>query len=377
MEEAAINMPINMRNKTCALVGRAPARTIAGIIAGLLVSLSVALSFVGVVGIFGHLVSAPVSAQESRSAENDAAGVSEEAKRQFVAALRAYKERRIDDAVEILQRLHKQYPYNVAVLNNLAVVAFDKGDTDKAIALLRRALSTDRDIMATYNNLTAVYEIKAAMAYRNALNIPNNVEPPPLNMIGDFSRMPKRVNGKLAGAKSTERGRAIAREILNEQGIDRPFVDDPVQNNGQERKPPKKVTKQPAQAAPAEGEELAAMSQAREDELVETVTRWANAWSNRDLPTYYDSYIKNHSTKRMSHDEWKAARAQRLQAPRTIEITLVDFEVTQATQAAAQVEFVQQYRSNTLSSDALKRLYLVREDDKWKIRREIVLRRLK
>lgn len=287
-------------------------------------------------------------------------------------ALRAYEEERLDDAERTLKRLLDRHPRSVAVLNNLAVIALAREDSDAAIALLRRALETDHAVMTTYLNLTAVYERKAAEAYRRALSANGKAEPLTLSLITTLDAAPARGEP----APVAPRGEQIAREIIESEKTDTPFVDDPPP--AQAAKAAKAKAKAAAKKAPkvkppaAEG-----LSEEQEDAIVQALNRWADAWSSRDLEGYYRSYTRRHAPRRMSHEEWKKFRAERLTAPKSIEVRLVDFAVTNASKNKAQVEFVQQYRSNLLRSDSLKRLYLVREDDDWKIAREIVLRRLK
>ena len=341
-------------------------------------------------------------------------------------AIAAYEEGRLGEAEQSLQELLNKYPRSVAVLNNLAVVALERGRLDEAVDLLRRALASNRAVMTTYLNLTAVYERKAAEAYRRALSIGDEaVAELSLNMVATLDEV--REGGAVAQTPDERRGEDVVREIIESDEVDEPFVDDPARGeapvakasdkaaqssapkspapkssaskSSEEAKEPEpavaspyrssggssegasgkaaQATKKPPQSPQSTEEALVEWSPEQEDAIIEAVNRWADAWSNRDLTEYYQSYTRKHSPRRMSHEEWREFRAVRLSAPKSIDVSLVDFEVRSASEDKAQVEFVQKYRSDLLSSDAVKRLYLVREDDDWKITREIVIKRLK
>ena len=253
----------------------------------------------------------------------------------FRHAAEAYSEGRFDDARAAFEKLARRFPDNPVVLNNLAVVAVEQGDTDRAVRLLKRAIATDRVIHAGYRNLSAIYAHLASLSYRDALSLDSS-RTPPLRL-------------DLLGKPSTETGTAAVAEAAAEAA------------RAKEIREP--LVRDPEAQAPSE----------REREVASAVRRWARAWAHQDTDAYFASYVGEYTPPGESHRDWERKRRERVTAPRRIEVSLSDLHVRMDGEGKARVTFRQKYRSNLLSSLVIKQLDMERVEGEWKIALERVI----
>ena len=75
------------------------------------------------------------------------------------------------EAKKILLKIKESKPNNYQVVNNLAYIEAKQGDIDKAIKILRRSISKNKDIDIIYKNLTNLYAFQANILYEEALSI--------------------------------------------------------------------------------------------------------------------------------------------------------------------------------------------------------------
>lgn len=109
--------------------------------------------------------------------------------------------------------------------------------------------------------------------------------------------------------------------------------------------------------------------------LMQAVQAWADDWASGDVEAYLAHYARDFGSPTAGFRQW-AARKRALAAGKTFqEIDLSDLSlfrypssstVEQGRELAVAV-FRQAYRSNNFSSDSRKRLYLVREDGRWRV----------
>lgn len=106
-------------------------------------------------------------------------------------------------------------------------------------------------------------------------------------------------------------------------------------------------------------------------ELISMSQAWAQAWSRRNIEDYLAFYASGFEPgKRLTREQWRARRRQRLAALSFVEVTISDFQISILSADRATVRFVQDYRSDTLNDFGFKTLNLVREGGSWKILRE-------
>jgi tetratricopeptide (TPR) repeat protein len=267
------------------------------------------------------------------------------------------------EAIEVFRKLTEDYPELPEPYNNLAVIYASQGQYDKARAALEKSIRTHPSYATAYENLGDVYAKLASQAYDKALKL-------------DSSN---------AGAQNKL---ALVRELVGNSPRDAA----PVRIAAAETKPapvkpaaakPAVAKAAPAKAAPAgAGAPKPAAPQAsasspaaaEQEEVIAAVKAWAQAWSRKDADAYLAFYARDFRTPRgEARAEWEKARRQRLQAPKSISVTVEEPKVTRREDARASVTFRQDYKSDFLSSRSTKTLVMVKsEGGRWQIQQEQV-----
>jgi tetratricopeptide (TPR) repeat protein len=262
------------------------------------------------------------------------------------------------EAIEMFRNLTEDYPELPEPYNNLAVIYASQGQYDKARAALEKSIRTHPSYATAYENLGDVYAKLASQAYDKALKL-------------DSSN---------AGAQNKL---ALVRELVGNS----PREAAPVRIAAAETKPaaakPAPAKAAPAKAAPAKAEapkpaapqaSASSPAAAEQEEVVAAVKAWAQAWSRKDADAYLAFYAKDFRTpKGEARGEWEKARRQRLQAPKSISVTVEELKVARRDDARASVTFRQDYKSDFLSSRNTKTLVMVKADGgRWLIEQEQV-----
>jgi hypothetical protein len=104
--------------------------------------------------------------------------------------------------------------------------------------------------------------------------------------------------------------------------------------------------------------------------VLETVSRWARAWSAQDVPNYLGSYAEDFRTPNgSSRENWEKQRRNRITNKNHIDITVESPKVTIDGNTAT-VNFRQVYQSDSLTEQSDKILVLTKRDGNWKIQQE-------
>jgi tetratricopeptide (TPR) repeat protein len=263
-------------------------------------------------------------------------------------------------AIEMFRKLTDDYPELPEPYNNLAVIYASQGQYDKARAALEKSIRTHPSYATAYENLGDVYAKLASQAYDKALKL-------------DSSN---------AGAQNKL---ALVRELVGNSSREAA----PVKIAAAEQKsaPAKPAAAKPAQAAaaaPAAGAKPAAQKAATQkpapqaapdqEAVIAAVKAWAEAWSRKDADAYLAFYAKDFRTpKSEPRAAWEKSRRERVQAPKSISVTVAEPRVSQRDDARASVTFRQEYKSDFLSSRSVKTLEMVKsEGGRWLIQQERV-----
>ncbi len=111
-------------------------------------------------------------------------------------------------------------------------------------------------------------------------------------------------------------------------------------------------------------------------EVVDALRGWAAAWTEQRTDDYLSLYAAGFEPPDgLGRAAWEAARRARIERPRWIRVALTLVEVEPDGPDAAEVRFVQSYRSERYKDLVRKRMRLVREDGGWKIAAESSLGR--
>ena len=102
------------------------------------------------------------------------------------------------------------------------------------------------------------------------------------------------------------------------------------------------------------------------------VEAWARAWSAKDVKGYLAAYASGFETPGgEKRDAWEKQRAERIERPKSIEVS-VKFQSVKVAGDEAVVVIRQGYKSDTLKSNSTKTLKLVRTGGRWLIQQERV-----
>ena len=104
------------------------------------------------------------------------------------------------------------------------------------------------------------------------------------------------------------------------------------------------------------------------DDVIKSVMGWAAYWSARNIDGYLSSYSDSYSPESgISRDQWAEQRKTRLIRPRYIQVEIEEPRVTMMGEEHAQVNFFQNYRSDTYSDRIKKTLLMKLENKQWLI----------
>jgi hypothetical protein len=265
-------------------------------------------------------------------------------------------------AIDMFRKLTEDYPELPEPYNNLAVIYASQGQYDKARASLEKSIRTHPSYATAYENLGDVYAKLASQAYDKALKL-------------DSSN---------AGAQNKL---ALVRELVgNSPHAAAPTIAAAEQKRGAPKPAAPKPEAPPAQAAaaPAAVAKPAAPKAAAQksvpqgapdqEAVIAAVKAWAEAWSRKDADAYLAFYAKEFRTpKGESRAAWEKSRRARLQAPKSIVVTVAEPRVSQREAARASITFRQEYKSDLLSARSKKTLLMVKSDGgRWLIQQEQV-----
>lgn len=252
------------------------------------------------------------------------------------------------DAIEIFLKLTQDYPDLPEPYNNLAVIHAAQGQYDKARAAREQSIRTHPSYATAHENLGDVYAKLASQAYDRALQL----------------------DSANAGAQNKL---ALVRELVGTPQPGRTVV----ASRPAAAEKPAPVAEKPAPVAQKPAEKPAAKPVAEKSpdvatEALETVNRWAKAWSARDAAGYLSYYAKSFKTPDgESREAWEKVRRARVSGPKSISVGIASPKVEVGNGTAA-VTFRQTYRSDRFTSTGTKTLTLVNESGKWRIQQEQV-----
>lgn len=94
---------------------------------------------------------------------------------------------------------------------------------------------------------------------------------------------------------------------------------------------------------------------------------WADAWSRKDLPKYYASYVDNYRGEFGTHESWKKQRQTNILKPKMIQLDIKNVAMTTLSPANIQVRCQQTYTSDLLKVTSNKTLTFVSKSGQWLI----------
>ena len=253
-------------------------------------------------------------------------------------------------AIETFNELIRDYPELPEPYNNLAVLYAQDNQLDKARVALEMAVRSNPRYATAQENLGDIYARLAAQAYNQALQLNTGA--------GD----------------GTKRKLALIRELFDTPGAA------PAKSGAAPATPAAAASAVPAPAAarntePGSAAAVQPAAPAPDTQAVaKAIEAWAQAWSERDVPRFLDSYASDFAPESpLSRQTWEERKRDQIRNKSHIDVRLSDLQIDlQGQQAVAQ--FHQSYQGDALQLQTRKELALVQQAGTWKIARESILR---
>jgi tetratricopeptide (TPR) repeat protein len=303
-------------------------------------------------------------AQALEQVDKYLAGKPRDAQGRFLKGLALTELNRSSEAIVVFQKLTEDYPELPEPYNNLAVIYAQQKQYEKAKQALEMAIRTHPAYATAHENLGDIYARMASQAYDKALQIDSNntSAQTKLSMIRE-----------LVGTRPAQQARpAIADARPAPVKAPEPKPAEPVADE-----PPKAVeaarpveVAKPAEPKPEPKPAPVAAGNVAAD-VTRTVQSWAAAWSKKDVRAYLGHYARDFKTPAgESRAKWESDRAQRIDKPGAIAVSVDDIRVAPEGSDRATARFRQHYRSANLKTSSNKALLLVRQDGRWLIQQE-------
>ena len=282
----------------------------------------------------------------------------------FLKGLILTEQKKTQEAIQVFTGLTEDYPELPEPYNNLAVLYASLGNYDKAKSALELAIHTHPSYATAHENLGDIYAQLASRAYDRALQLDKNnaTAQVKLSMVKDIFVAEKR------GAAKGDSPKAPAKA---EPAAAKP---EPPKAAAKAEPAPAKV--EPAKAEPAKAPVKAepARPEAGDDKAAVTAAleAWARAWSAKDVKGYLAAYAPDFETPGgEARAAWEKQREERIERPKTIEVSLA-IKSVKVTGGEAVAVVRQSYKSDALKSNTTKTMKLVKSGERWLIKQERV-----
>ncbi len=119
------------------------------------------------------------------------------------------------------------------------------------------------------------------------------------------------------------------------------------------------------------GKVLAEVASNRELLSIERlITRWQEAWQNKDLEGYMAAYDEDFFSGGLDRDGWRRHKAELNRKNRVIHVEVRNLRMQLISSARAIVHFDQEYSSDRLHDHGRKTIQLVKREGRWRIKEE-------
>jgi tetratricopeptide (TPR) repeat protein len=305
-----------------------------------------------------------------------------DAQGRFMRGLILTEQGKTPDAIAVFSKLTEDYPELPEPYNNLAVLYASQGQYEKAKNALEMAIRTHPSYSTAHENLGDIYAKLASQAYGKALQLDssNTTAQSKLAMVRELISLnmrnqkggTKTDTAKIASADTTKPiTKSEPAKPAAEPATKTPETITAAQAPPQ---PPIVAAANPNPPSPSKSAPIPAKPVNETEEVTKTLKAWAAAWSAKDVPGYLSFYAVDFKTPgNQPRAEWENARKLRIQAPKTIAVTLDNVRVRPTGTSTALVSFHQNYKSDTLKSmGASKTVVMTRNNGKWQILEERV-----
>ena len=286
----------------------------------------------------------------------------------FTKGLILTEQKKTTEAIQVFTGITEDYPELPEPYNNLAVLYASQGNYDKARASLELAIHTHPAYATAHENLGDIYAQLARRAYDKALQLDktNVTAQSKLAMVKEMFSVPKAPVqvAQASSAPSPTLAAASKPEPIKPAVKPEPAKVEPAKVAAVKPEPAKT---EPTKSSPTPA---AAPANAGADGVKAAVLAWAKAWAAKDVPAYLGFYGPGFvPPDGLSRTAWEAQRKERIERPTSIKVE-VSFVSVSLQGNEAKAIFRQAYKSDTLTSNNVKTMRLVRTGDRWLIAAE-------
>ncbi|MCK4710493.1 MAG: tetratricopeptide repeat protein [Gammaproteobacteria bacterium] len=264
---------------------------------------------------------------------------------QFLTAVAFQQNRQPEIAQRYYLQIINSNPELPEPRNNLAMIYMDKGQYDEAINLLITSLKTHPAYATVWQNLNLLYQGLASEAYRKALSKENNS---------------RSVMDKI---------QLSALSTLYGSTTQTPEPSKPAPKKAK----PLQLAKVPAPVAETKTIKAIVPAENTQDNLIKPLQDWASAWSQKKFDNYINAYAKDYKGNKASHQAWVNYRRTRIMKAGGINVQLTRFKIKSHSQSQAIIDFHQSFKSPTYRDNVVKRIYLTKINNHWKITKETTI----
>ncbi len=218
---------------------------------------------------------------------------------------------------------------------------------------LQEAISTHPSYATAHENIGDIYAKMASQAYNQALQLDegNTTAREKLSLIGELFSAPTPMATQQVEVKSKENTSAQSKETIASEEL---------------------LTEKKVMAAlspiPASKDDKMEHDNLLKMAVIDAVNEWADAWSKQDVDTYLAYYAKNFIPPHgMSRSAWERLREERLSKPKFISVDVLKPVVSLHGNEHAQVNFSQDYQSDTYKDQVNKSLLMQNVNGHWLI----------
>lgn len=108
------------------------------------------------------------------------------------------------------------------------------------------------------------------------------------------------------------------------------------------------------------------MQNSRRQSILDLVSGWEESWENKDLNRFIGFYAASFTNGDMDIQAWERYKRSVFRRAKTIQVDLTPYQIINHNNYAV-VTFLQKYRSGNYSDTGIKRLFLIQENDEWRI----------
>ena len=240
----------------------------------------------------------------------------------------AVSEGNLQKALGAYSELADEYPTNLEVANDVAVILAGLGRLNEARQVLEVAFQKHPKVGKAFINLREILARQASVEYRKALD----KKPPNTSLVLQSENIDLTRRFEIVQLDRVEKNKN--NDALNEIGTDIPL----------------------------------AILEDSDDLIKKLIVEWAEAWSKKEFETYINFYSKNFKNKRAkSFDDWSKYREPRVKRTGKIRLSITKIKVDILADGMAKVSFNQRYQSGSTRLFTRKKMRLKKEEQNWKI----------